>query len=95
MWSELRARRLNGLKFVRQCPVGPYFVDFLCRELKVIVEIDGGTHSTAEEIARDEMRSTYLRLQGYRIFRAHNTEVFENIGGVCDTLLAFARGEID
>jgi hypothetical protein len=41
MWSALRGRRLNGMKFVRQYSIGAYFVDFVCREHAVIVEIDG------------------------------------------------------
>ena len=44
IWSALRNRRLNGLKFVRQYSIGPYFVDFVCRERMIIVEIDGATH---------------------------------------------------
>ena len=48
-----------------------------------------------EEIACDEAREAYLRAQGFRIFRAHNGEVYENIDGVCNTLLAFIRHEID
>ncbi|RWE59457.1 MAG: DUF559 domain-containing protein [Mesorhizobium sp.] len=41
LWSELRGRRLNGHKFVRQLPVGPYFADFACREANLVVEVDG------------------------------------------------------
>jgi very-short-patch-repair endonuclease len=94
IWSELRGRRLGGLKFVRQCPVGPFFVDFVCRENKIIVEIDGGTHGSSAEIARDQQRSAYLQAKGFRIFRAHNQDVYDNIDGVLDTLLALARGEV-
>jgi very-short-patch-repair endonuclease len=94
MWTELRGRRLDGLKFMRQCPIGPFFVDFLCRELKIIVEVDGGTHSMPREMARDGIRAVYLEKQGYRIFRVHNAEVYEDIDGVLDTLLTFVRGEV-
>ena len=94
LWYELRARRLNGLKFVRQCPIGPFFVDFACREFEIIVEIDGGTHSTDDELAKDAARSAYLEGEGYRLFRAHNQEVYDNLDGVLDTLLAFVRGEV-
>ena len=89
LWSHLRNRQSAGLKFVRQAPTGPYFVDFLCRKVKVIVEVDGGTHSTAAEIARDAAREAYLQAQGYRIFRVHNAEISENIDGVLETLRAF------
>ena len=94
LWYELRARRFNNMKFVRQCPIGPFFVDFACRELKIIVEVDGGTHSTEEERARDTARSAYLESQGFRIFRAHNQEVYDDFDGVLDTLLAFVEGKL-
>jgi very-short-patch-repair endonuclease len=95
IWSELRGRRLGGLKFVRQYPVGPYFADFVCRENKIIVEIDGGTHGASAEITRDRKRSAYLIAEGFRIFRADNQEVYDNIDGVLDTLLALVRGEVE
>ena len=94
IWSELRGRRLGGLKFVRQCPVGPFFADFVCRENKIIVEIDGGTHGTETEVARDQTRSAYLLAVDFRIFRVHNQDVYDNIDGVLDTLLASVRGEV-
>jgi very-short-patch-repair endonuclease len=88
LWSRLRNRNFAGLKFTRQVPIGPYFVDFLCRDRKIIVEIDGGTHGTEAEISHDEWRATELRRLGYRVFRARNIDVYENIDGVLDTLLA-------
>ena len=51
LWRVLRARALDGWKFVRQECVGPYYADFACREAKFVVEIDGATHSTEEELA--------------------------------------------
>ena len=53
LWSNLRGRRLQSFKFVRQEPIGPYVVDFLCREARLIVEVDGATHSEDREIAYD------------------------------------------
>jgi very-short-patch-repair endonuclease len=95
MWAQLRNRKFGGFKFVREHPIGPFFVDFCCRAEKVVVEIDGGTHSTHEEDANDRAREAYLRAQGFRVFRAHNSEVYENLDGLRDTLLAFMRGEIE
>ena len=89
LWSQLRNRQLGNYKFVRQAPIGPYFADFLCRARKVVVEVDGGTHGTPAEISADKRRSSKLNAMGFRIFRVHNAEIFENIDGVCDTLLAF------
>ena len=88
LWARLRDRRLGGFKFVRQHPIGPYFVDFACRERKIAVEIDGGTHGTNPQIARDDVRTEYLRAQGYRVFRAFNGDVYHNLDGVLDGLLA-------
>jgi very-short-patch-repair endonuclease len=89
LWGRLSNRQLAGLKFVRQAPIAPYFVDFLCREHKVVVEVDGGTHSTEAEMAADTRRAQQLERMGYRVFRAHNADVYENIDGVLDNLLAF------
>jgi very-short-patch-repair endonuclease len=88
--SALRNRRLSGLKFVRQYSIGPYFVDFVCRERMVIVEIDGATHSTEQELSYDAKRADYLREQGYRTFCANNGDVYENLSGVLTALLEFA-----
>jgi len=89
IWSELRNRRLNGLKFIRQCSIGPYFADFACRDCMIIVEIDGATHSTDEEKANDARREEYLPAQGFRVFRVDNTEVYENLAGALAGLLEF------
>ena len=93
LWTELRARRLNGLKFARQCPIGPFFADFVCRDAKIVVEIDGDTHSTADELTRDAARTAYLERRGFRVFRAHNQEVYDDIDGVLETLLALIDGK--
>jgi very-short-patch-repair endonuclease len=95
MWSALRGRRLNGMKFVRQYSIGAYFVDFVCREHAVIVEIDGATHSADEEIAYDANRAEFLRAQGYRIFRVTNIDVYENLDEVCEALIAFVVARPD
>ena len=91
MWSELIARRLGGFKFVRQAPIDRYFVDFLCREHKLVVEIDGGTHGTDAEIAGDAARTAKLEAHGYRVFRVLNIDVYENLDRVLDALLSACR----
>ena len=89
LWSKLGDRRLGGLKFVRQEPVGEYFADFLCRERKVVVEVDGGTHGLDSEIASDAARTAELARLGYRVFRVTNRDVYDNIDRVLDALVAF------
>ena len=87
LWEALRGRRLNNTKFVRQLPVGPYFVDFACREMKLIIEVDGATHGDAPEIGYDVGRTNYLQANGWRVMRCWNQDVFENLDGVCETIL--------
>ena len=86
MWRALRGRRLAGFKIVRQEPIGPFFVDFACRERKLVIEVDGATHSTDAEQALDEQRSAYLRRVGYRILRFQNNDVYENPEGVVEAI---------
>ena len=81
------------MRFVRQAPVGPYFVDFLCRERKVAVEVDGGTHSTDAGIVQDGARSAELAQLGYRVFRVSNRDVYDNIDRVLDALIAFVEND--
>ena len=77
LWQQLRNRNLDGFKFVRQAPVGPYVADFLCRERHLIVEVDGATHSSDEQIADDKKRSKHLETLGYRIIRLQNIELLQ------------------
>ena len=87
LWGKRRNRQLAGLKFVRQDPIRPHFADFVCRERKLIVEIDGATHSTDAELARDATRSASLRVRGYKVIRFSNAEVYENLNGVLEAIL--------
>jgi very-short-patch-repair endonuclease len=89
LWKHLRARQIDGCKFVRQAPVGPYFCDFICREQKLIVEVDGGQHANSQ---RDNIRDRYLIGNGYRIVRFWNNDVLGNIEGVVSTISAALRG---
>jgi very-short-patch-repair endonuclease len=93
LWVELRDRRLNGLKFVRQAPIGPYFVDFLCRKHRVVVEVDGATHSNELELEHDKRRSAYLLSSGYREYRVDNDDVYDSMDYLLDGLLIFVGTE--
>src|SRR3954470_1070112 len=79
LWNHIRNRQINGNKFVRQEPIGRYICDFVCREKRLVIEVDGGQHS---ESARDEVRDRYLRAQGYRVMRFWNNDVLSNTEGV-------------
>ena len=88
LWGRLRDRRLAGVKFVRQEPVGPFVADFVCREARLVVEVDGATHSTEEEIARDRRRESYLQSKGYHVVRVHNDDVYRRLENVLETITA-------
>jgi very-short-patch-repair endonuclease len=87
LWSRLRGRRLQGFRFNRQVEIGPFIVDFLCRETSVIVEVDGVTHSDARDVAADARRTEYLQGKGFVVFRVWNSDVYANLDGVLDGLL--------
>lgn len=87
LWYFLRDRRLSGLKFRRQVPIGPYIVDFACLEKKVIVEIDGGEHNFPDHRRYDSQRAAWLEAQGFRILRFWNNEVLSNIEAVLTVIL--------
>ena len=87
LWEELRSRRLNGFKFLRQLPIGPYFADFACRERRVVVEVDGATHGTESEVRHDEKRTRFLEERGWLVLRVWNIDVFTGRNAVCDAIL--------
>ena len=66
LWTHVRGRRLGGFKFARQEPIDRYYVDFVCRERRLIIELDGGQHADSPE---DRHRDRALRVLGYRVIR--------------------------
>ncbi len=84
LWSRLRSRQLGGFKFVRQEPIGRYLADFVCRERRLVVEVDGGQHA---ESSSDRHRDAELATLGYRVVRFWNNDIADNIDGVLQALL--------
>lgn len=74
LWSRLRAKRLDGWKFKRQHPIGPYIADFVCHAARLVVEVDGGQHSDSEH---DLNRDAWLRSRGYAVLRFWNNDVLQ------------------
>ncbi len=88
LWRELRGKRLRGLKFRRQQPVGRYVADFFCADAHLVVELDGDSHVGREE--HDARRTADLRAAGLRVVRFWNTEVYDNLDGVLAAILETA-----
>ena len=86
LWMKLRNRELEGVKFRRQQPIGPYIVDFVSLQRRLIIEIDGGQHNEEREKERDEERTMSLEERGYRIMRFWNNEVMTNPEGVLERI---------
>jgi very-short-patch-repair endonuclease len=84
VWARLRDKRLLGVKFVRQVPIGPYVVDFCCRERKLIVELDGGQH--AARAVYDAGRTAFLQAQGYLVLRFWDDEALRNTDGMLERI---------
>ncbi len=87
LWEQLRNRSCGGFKFVRQAPIGPYVADFVCREKMLVVELDGETHSTPDELAHDTRRTTYLIGLGYRVARYENESAMHGMDGLLTLIL--------
>jgi len=85
LWSVLRNRQLEGAKFRRQQPIGPFIADFVCQQHRLIVEADGGQHS--ESIA-DNRRAAFLESKGYRVLRFWNNDILSNLDGVAGVIAA-------
>ena len=92
LWSELRNRRLNGNKFVRQHPVGRYFADFACREHMLVIELDGSQHV---DNAYDRERDEYMSAAGWSVLRFWNVDVLKERDSVLETILAAIGGKLD
>jgi very-short-patch-repair endonuclease len=89
LWAALRDRRLDGIKFRRQHPLGPYVFDFFSEVQKLAIEVDGGQHT--ERAARDIQRTEWLEEHGCRVMRFWNNDVLSNLSGVL-TEIACAAG---
>jgi len=86
LWNGVRREQIGGFKFRRQVILNGFVVDFACLEARLILEVDGATHSTDGEIARDAARAAALSAQDHSILRFTNDDVFHNIDGVLETV---------
>jgi very-short-patch-repair endonuclease len=80
LWRHLRLRQVGGYRFRRQRPVGPYFVDFVCLEKRVVVEVDGGQHR--QQQLYDARRDGWLRAEGFTVLRFWDDEVLKQVENV-------------
>lgn len=84
LWRLLSARKLAGVRFNRQFPIGQFICDFASRERRLVIEIDGGHHAQTSEY--DARRTRFLEAQGYRVIRFWNSDVLDDIEGVLQVI---------
>ena len=87
LWKHLRDRRLAGRKFRRQYVIEPYIVDFICLEVGLIMEADGGQH--VEQTKGDAKRTAFLESLGYTVMRFWNHEILGDIDAVLERIYYF------
>ncbi|BBD97993.1 DUF559 domain-containing protein [Sphingobium amiense] len=78
LWRAISARKVAGIRFNRQVPIGPFICDFVARSNRLVMEIDGGQHNEDA----DAERTNYIEAQGFRVIRFWNHDVLGNIEGV-------------
>ena len=79
-WELVRAHRVDGIKFRRQHPIGPYFADIACIEKKLVIEIDGEHH--ADRADADARRTAFMERLGWSVLRFSATEVVQGPEGI-------------
>ncbi|MHB1103775.1 MAG: endonuclease domain-containing protein [Devosia sp.] len=92
MWNMLRNRSVQGMKFLRQFPIGPFVVDFVCRELMLVIEVDGNQH--ADDRTYDDRRTAFLNSRGYSVLRFWNNEVLQHLDGVHEMIAGINSGVV-
>ncbi|WP_269933521.1 endonuclease domain-containing protein [Aminobacter sp. HY435] len=91
LWNELKAKKLGGYKFSRQVPLGPYYADFVCRQARLVIELDGSQHAGSSHDAR---RDEFMHANGYSVLRFWSADTLKNVGAVCETILAALDGRL-
>ena len=86
LWRGLRRKEVGGFRFRRQVALAGCIADFASLDARLVIEVDGATHSTDEELARDAARTAALAAQGFTVLRFTNDEVFHNLDDVLETV---------
>jgi very-short-patch-repair endonuclease len=90
LWQVLR-KRPDGIKFRRQHPIGRCIVDFYCPATRLVVEIDGESHSMGDRPERDVRRDHWLRQQDVRVLRFSAVDVMNDLQSVVTAITLACR----
>ena len=94
LWRAINRDKL-GVKFRRQQRIGPYYVDFICLELKLIIELDGDQHAGDKAAKYDNIRTDLIESQGYKIIRIPNAYIYKELNSVVEHLRLIVNGDIN
>ena len=86
LWTKLKNRQMHGERFLRQYSVDQYIIDFYCPRLKLAIEVDGDSHLAAITREFDKARQEHIESYGIQFLRFLNSDVNENLNGVCQTI---------
>lgn len=88
LWSELKDfRRVYGIHFRKQAPIGPFIADFVVHEKNLVIEVDGQFHFEPERMAKDQARDAWLNSQGYRVIRLTTGDLENSFDGCIEEIL--------
>jgi len=95
LWRAIKGAKVEGMKFRKQHPIGPYILDFYCHEARLCVEIDGGSHSFGDRPETDARRDQWLADKGIRTLRISASVVLDEVDDAVRTIVTFvSEGEI-
>ena len=87
LWSDRKRVPFSGTHFRRQVVIGPYIADFACHRAKLVIEVDGQSHSHDRAIKKDAIRTAFLEREGYRVLRVTNDDVYRNATDIIHAVL--------
>ena len=82
LWNQLKGGQVNGLRFIRQKPIGDFIVDFYCKEVGLVIEVDGLSHQYNEVMDMDERKQSYLESIGLKVIRFEDEDVIRDMPNV-------------
>ena len=92
LWKAIKGRKLIGLQFRKQHPVGPYVLDFYCDARKLAIEVDGGSHGFGDRPERDGRRDTWLSERGVRTLRLSAALILADVDDATRTIVGYLDG---
>ena len=95
LWNKIKSKQLLGYDFDRQTPIDNYIVDFYCKDLKLVIEIDGISHSGDDKYYADIEREKNIKSLGIDVIRFSDIEVKRNMSGVMDALASWINNKTE